>query len=73
VLHSDLSSGDVIYIYLFPLLVQKLKNKILNNTKRPVTIIAHGFAVDYLKDYKYDEIKGKHFKTHYYLLPVSQS
>lgn len=69
VLRSDLSKGDVIYIYLFPLLVQKLKNKILNGTKKPVTIIAHGFAIDYLKEYKYDEIKGKHFKTYYYKLP----
>lgn len=69
VLNSNLSNADVIYIYLFPLLVQKLKNKILNETKRPVTIIAHGFAVDYLKEYKYDEIKGTHFKTYYYKLP----
>ncbi len=68
VLNSNLSSGDVIYIYLFPLLVQKLKHSILDGTKRPVTIIAHGFAIDYLKEYKYDEIKGKHFKTHYYLI-----
>lgn len=70
VLKSDLSQADVIYIYLFPLLVQKLKTKLLNETKRPVTIIAHGFAIDYLKEFKVDEKKGVHFKTYYYHLEV---
>jgi 16S rRNA A1518/A1519 N6-dimethyltransferase RsmA/KsgA/DIM1 with predicted DNA glycosylase/AP lyase activity len=68
VLKADLSEADVIYIYLFPALVKKLKTKLEKETKRPVMIISHGFTIPFLADFQISSRQGKRFKSYYYRL-----
>ena len=68
VINTDFGKADVIYIYLFPALVLKLKEKLLTNTKRPLMIIAHGFSIPFLEQYIVSKRHGKRFKTYYYKL-----
>lgn len=63
---ADFSHADYIYIFLFPKLVESLKDKLLHETKKPVTIIAHGFQVPYLRKYLSRSLKGRRFKTYIY-------
>lgn len=62
------ATADVIYIFLFPALVEKIKEKILNETKNEVMIISHGFAIPFLAEYKLKEIQTSKFKTYFYKL-----
>ncbi|QQS43617.1 class I SAM-dependent methyltransferase [Candidatus Roizmanbacteria bacterium] len=63
---TDFSGADYIYIFLFPKLVETLKNKLLTKTKQDVTIIAHGFQISYLRKYQDKVLEGKTFKTYIY-------
>lgn len=65
---ADFSQADYIYIFLFPKLVETLKNKLLNETKNGSTIIAHGFQIPYLRKYQDTVLEGKKFKTYIYKL-----
>lgn len=66
VMKTDLSQVDVIYIFLFPKLVEKLHHTILHKTKDNILIIAHGFKIPFLEPYYLSTYQGKRFKTHYY-------
>ncbi len=63
---TNFSQADYIYIFLFPKLVETLKDKILHETKENVTIIAHGFQIPYLRKYQDTVLEGKKFKTYIY-------
>jgi len=63
---ADFSKADYIYIFLFPKLVETLKNKLLYDTKKNVTIIAHGFQIPYLRKYQDQVVEGNKFKTFIY-------
>ena len=65
---TDLIEADVVYIFLFPKLIQSLKNQLLEKTKRGVLIISHGFKIDYLDTYLVKIFKGEKFKTYFYKL-----
>ncbi len=66
VIDVDLGKADILYIYLFPQLVEKLQDKILHETKKNVIIISHGFKIRYLSKYLFNIRKGAAFITYYY-------
>ncbi|KKQ36938.1 MAG: hypothetical protein US54_C0049G0011 [Candidatus Roizmanbacteria bacterium GW2011_GWA2_37_7] len=63
---TDLTSADVIYIFLFPKLVQAIQDNLLKNTKRNALIISHGFKIEYLSKYHINTIKNGKFNTYFY-------
>ncbi len=63
--------ADVIYIFLFPALIEKLKDNLLHETKNNVMIISHGFAIPFLAEYKLKEIQASKFKTYFYKIKKS--
>jgi SAM-dependent methyltransferase len=67
ILTADFSTADIIYIYLFPALIDKIKNQLLNETKAHVIIISHGFKIPFLNSLLMKQRKGGKFSTYYYL------
>jgi len=65
---AGFKNADVLYIFLFPKLVNTLKNKILQDTKKGVLIIAHGFKIDFLTKMHVKTLQGRYFKTYFYRL-----
>jgi len=63
---TDLKKADIIYIFLFPKLVNKIKLQLTKNTKKGALIISHGFQIDYLKKYHTKTVEGDTFKTYFY-------
>ena len=64
---TDFSKADIIYIYLFPKLVEKLSKKIKDEIHPGTYIISHAFKIDYLNKYLLKIVKGTKFKTYIYL------
>ncbi len=65
---ADLRNYDVIYLFLFPDLLQKLKSKLSTQTKPNVLIISHGFQIEGWDKYCYKSLRHKPFPTYYYRL-----
>jgi len=63
---TDLSEADVIYMYLIPKFIQKIKNQLLHKTKKGAIIVSHGFKIDYLEQYLVNTITDETFKTYFY-------
>ncbi|MDA1317074.1 MAG: class I SAM-dependent methyltransferase [bacterium] len=68
VLHVDLSKADIIYVFLLPPLILKMKENIFSSLKCGILIISHGFKIPYLQSYLFDQVDGVKFKTYYYRL-----
>ena len=66
VLETDLKTADIIYIYLFPQLIEKMKDTLLHETKSGVLIISHGFKIPFLSSLLIHTLKGTKFNTFYY-------
>ena len=64
----DFSKADIIYIYLFPKLVEKLIDKIRNEAHPGTYIISHAFKIEGLEEHFLKSLSGKKFKTHIYLI-----
>ncbi len=65
--NADFATADIIYIFLFPKLVQKLSIKIKKEVHPGTYIISHAFKIDYLEKYLLKTIQGKKFNTFIYL------
>lgn len=65
----DFKNADVIYIYLLPKLVLKLKDKLINDTKSGSLIVSHGFKIDYIENWRLFKITGTHHPTYIYKKP----
>lgn len=65
---TNLSNYDVIFIFLLPETLNKLVSRLQDETKRPVLIISHGFAIPSLDRFLVDSISRKRFPTYYYRL-----
>lgn len=63
---TDFSKADCIYIFLFPKLIDKIKFKLLNEVKKNVLIVSHGFKIEFLNKYLIDTLDTKTFKTYFY-------
>ncbi len=59
---------DVIYLYLFPALIDKLEPKFRAECKKGTIIISHGFRIAGLKDKLKNTMEGNPFKTFFYTM-----
>lgn len=57
---------DVIYLYLFPSLIEKIEGRIRKECKKGTIIVSHGFRIPGLSDKLYDTLEGYTFKTFFY-------
>jgi len=64
----DLSEATVIYLFLFPEVVEKLYPKFLAECRRGTVIISHGFKVKKLESKKVTQLEEKPFSTYFYRL-----
>lgn len=63
---TDLSKADVIYMFLLPKTMEKLREKILRECKKGTLLISHGFKIRGLERFLILEIPRKTFSTFYY-------
>lgn len=63
---SDLNSADIIFLFLMPETLERLKNKFLKECKKGTLIISHGFKIPGFEKYLVRKISRKIFPTHYY-------
>ncbi|PIQ73827.1 hypothetical protein COV58_00430 [Candidatus Roizmanbacteria bacterium CG11_big_fil_rev_8_21_14_0_20_36_8] len=68
IISADFSDADILYIYMFPALIEKLENKILTNRLKPLMVISHGFKIHYLNKYFKKEIDRVTIKTYVYYI-----
>ncbi|QQG43897.1 MAG: methyltransferase domain-containing protein [Candidatus Roizmanbacteria bacterium] len=65
---TDVSKADFIYLFLMPKLLEKLKTKFEEESKKNAVIISHGFKILGWEKYNYKTIVNKPFPTYYYKL-----
>lgn len=65
---ADIKTADVIYMFLLPKFLVRLKSKLKNESKKKALIISHGFEIEGWEKYKIKTIKNKPFSTFYYRL-----
>lgn len=65
---TDLSQAQVIFLFLMPKTIEKLKDKILQECKKDTLIISHGFKIRGLERYLIDTTERKLFSSYYYKL-----
>lgn len=70
---TDMNTADVIYLFLLPQVIAKLKNQLISETKTNVLIISHGFKIDYLKNNLVKTLENKPFNTYFYKRPIDKS
>lgn len=71
IFEADISKADVIYMFLLPKLLVKLKEKLETESKKRALIISHGFEIEGWRKYMIKKIKDKPFSTYYYRLHSS--
>lgn len=58
--------ADVIYIFLMPLLIKKISQKLYLQLKNGALIISHGFKIKSFNKYLIKQIDDKQFSTYFY-------
>lgn len=64
----SLKDADVIFVFLLPKTLKKLKHKFLSECKVGTLIISHGFKIEGFDKYLTLKIERKVFNTYYYKL-----
>lgn len=64
----DLSKATIIYMFLFPEVVERLSAKLRKECRRGTILISHGFKLKWLEKNLFRELPGKPFATYYYRL-----
>lgn len=64
----NLKDADVIFVFLLPKTLKKLKQKFLSECKDGCLIISHGFKIEGFDKYLTSKIERKVFNTYYYKL-----
>lgn len=64
---SDLRKADVIFAFLLPKTLKKLRVKFENECKKGTLVISHGFRIEGWEKKLTDKIEGDPFPTYYYL------
>lgn len=65
---TDLSKADVVYMFLLPKTMEKLRGKILKECKNGALLICHGFKIRGLERYLILATPRHTFSTYYYRL-----
>ncbi|MDH7476562.1 MAG: rRNA adenine N-6-methyltransferase family protein [Microgenomates group bacterium] len=68
ILKANISQADVIYMFLWPDLIDKIKDKIKKQAKKNLLVISHGFKIDGWSDYLFTVLKHHPFPTYFYRL-----
>lgn len=63
---TDFSQAEVIFLFLLPKTVRKLRQKFLKECKKGTVIISHGFPIPEFEKYQIDMIERPRFSTYYY-------
>jgi hypothetical protein len=66
---TDLSKADVIFVFLMPNTLKKLRAKFLKECKKGTVLISHGFTIEEWEKYLYYKIDHKPFPTYFYKIP----
>lgn len=69
VFKTNLADYDVVYLFLMPKLLTRLKNKLQVETKKGAILISHGFRIEGWDKYCYKTLSGTPFPTYFYRLP----
>jgi hypothetical protein len=64
----DLGKSNVIFMFLLPKTIKKLRNKFLSECKKGTIIISHGFKIEDFDKYLIDTIKNEPYPTYFYKL-----
>ena len=65
---SDLSDADVVYLFLMPELLAKLKKKLVSELKPKTIILSHGFKIEGWDNYLTRTVHHLPFPTYFYVL-----
>lgn len=65
---TDFSKADVIFIFLLPKLIKRIKYKFETDCRKSTLIISHGFKIEGFEKYLVWKIKRDVFPTYYYKL-----
>lgn len=62
----DLSKADVVYVFLMPDFLKKLKPKFLKELRRGAVVISHGFKIEDWNRRLFKKLDNKPFPTYFY-------
>lgn len=65
--NTNLKKADVVFLFLFPKTLKKLKNKFLKEFKGGVLIISHGFRIEGFEKFLIKTQERKVYNTYFYL------
>lgn len=68
----DLSDQDVIFLFLLPKTLKKLREKFLKECKDQALIISHGFKIEGFDKFLVFSIQRKLYSTYYYVMKTSK-
>lgn len=66
VYHTDLRNADVVYLFLMPEMVAKMRPLFAAQLKKDTLVISHGFPIPYLKKMLEHTREHRPFPTYYY-------
>jgi len=69
--NADLSQADVIFAFLLPPTLKKLRPKFLKECKPNVIIISHGFRIEGFEKYLFNQLDHQPYRTYFYKLTKS--
>jgi ubiquinone/menaquinone biosynthesis C-methylase UbiE len=70
---TDFSKADIIYVFLMPKLIRTFEKKLLEESKKNVLVITHGFNMHSMDKYLVKTINRKPFSTFFYRKTLSSS
>lgn len=65
------SNQNVIYLFLFPSLIEKIQDKFLKECSPGTMVISHGFVIPAIHKYLENTLPGTGFRTYIYRIPAS--
>ena len=63
---TNYKKADVIFLFLFPRTLKKLKEKFLKECKKNTLIISHGFRIEGMEKYLIKTLERKVYNTYFY-------
>ena len=64
---ANLSDADIIFLFLMPQRMEKIREKLQKECKKDTIVVSHGFKIPGLKEIRFLEKTNKHeFPTYFY-------